>query len=198
MIPPRNEITPGSVAYVRCLTNKDRNPQMNYSTAIFLINKDVRAIAVTYEKIDLNKDTTQMKYQPAYLSGGKLPVGAVVFKTMDQDIDVNDYVIVPTDTRHGMTVCKVVATDIEVDFESDQECHWIVGTVNTHGFEQIRQQEEKAILAIKAGEVKNKQDKLRNDMLAALGDHALDIPMQNVIEHHPAPAPEQPPTPETE
>lgn len=33
----------------------------NYSTAIFLINEDVRAIAVTYEKIDLNQDTTKMK-----------------------------------------------------------------------------------------------------------------------------------------
>ena len=82
---------------------------MNHSTAIFLINNDVRAIAVTYEKIDLAKDTTKMmKYQAAYLSGGRLPDGAVVFKTMDTAIKVDDFVIVPTDTRHGMTVCKVV------------------------------------------------------------------------------------------
>ena len=160
----------------------------NYSTAIFLINKDVRAIAVTYEKIDLSKDTTQMKYTAAYLSGGKLPEGAVVFKTMDPTIKVDDYVIVPTDTRHGMTVCKVVAVDIEVDFDSTKECHWIVGTVNTHEFEQIRQQEEQAIIAIKTGEVKNRQDKLRTDLMAALGDHVLNIPMQNVIEHKPQPA----------
>jgi len=159
----------------------------NYSTAIFLINSNVRAIAVTYEKIDLTKDTTQMKYQPAYLSGGKLPDGAAVFKTMDPDIKVDDFVIVPTDTRHGMTVCKVVATDIEIDLQSDKECHWIVGTVDTSEFESVRQQEEKAIVAIKAGKVKAEQDKLRQEMLAALGDNVANIPMQNVIEHRPAP-----------
>lgn len=77
---------------------------MNYSTAIFLINKDVRAIAVTYEKIDMNQDTTKMKFSAPYLSGGKLPTGATVFKTMDPKVKVDDYVTVPTDTRHGMTV----------------------------------------------------------------------------------------------
>jgi len=119
------------------------------------------------------------------LSGGKLPNGATVFKTMDPKIKVDDFVIVPTGTRHGMTVCKVVAADIEIDLESDKECHWIVGTVDTTEFEKIRQLEEQAIIAIKAGEVKAKQATLRNNMLASLGDHALDIPMQNVIEHKP-------------
>lgn len=153
---------------------------MNYSTAIFLINKDVRAIAVTYEKIDLNKDTTQMKYQPAYLSGGKLPEGAVVFKTMDPAVQINDFVIVPTDTRHGMTVCKVVATDIEVDLESDKECHWIVGTVDTKPFEHLRQMEEQAIIALKRAEVDKKRDAMRADLLKSLGSNVPQIPMLNV------------------
>lgn len=153
---------------------------MNYSTAIFLINKDVRAIAVTYEKIDLTKDTTQMKYQPAYLSGGKLPEGAVVFKTMDQDVKIDDFVIVPTDTRHGMTVCKVVATDIEIDIESDKECHWIVGTVDTKPFEQLRQMEERAIIALKRAEVDQKREAMRNSLLKSLGDNIPQIPMLNV------------------
>lgn len=155
---------------------------MNYSTAIFLINKDVRAIAVTYEKIDLTKDTTQMKYQPAYLSGGRLPDGAVVFKTMDQTVKVDDFVIVPTDTRHGMTVCKVVATDIEVDIESDKECHWIVGTVDTKPFEDLRQMEEQAIIALKRAEVDKKREAMRQDLLRNLGNNVPQIPMLNVTE----------------
>lgn len=155
---------------------------MNYSTAIFLINKDVRAIAVTYEKIDLNKDTTQMKYQPAYLSGGKLPDGAVVFKTMDPSVKINDFVIVPTDTRHGMTVCKVVATDIEVDMESDKECHWIVGVVDTKPFEHLRQMEEQAIIALKRAEVEKKRETMRQDLLKSLGNNVPQIPMLNVID----------------
>lgn len=151
----------------------------NYSTAIFLINKSARAIAVTYEKIDLNQDTTKLKFQPAYLSGGKLPDGAVVFKTMDKDIAVNDFVIVPTDTRHGMTVCKVVAVDVEIDFESSNECHWLIGTVNTIDFEDIRQQEEKAIIAIKAAEVNQKKEALSNALLENLKNSGVDIPMLN-------------------
>ncbi|MCK5444990.1 MAG: hypothetical protein KAI73_05155 [Rhodospirillaceae bacterium] len=158
---------------------------MNYSTAIFLINTDVRAIAVTYEKIDLAQDTTQMKYQPAYLAGGQLPKDAVVFKTMNKDIKVSDFVIVPTDTRHGMTVCKVVATDIEIDYDSDKECHWLIGTVNTANFEEIRQQEEKAILAIKAAEVNTKREELSKSLIANLGNNAKQIPMLNKTEPEP-------------
>lgn len=153
---------------------------MNYSTAIFLINRDVRAVAVTYDKIDVNQDTTKMKYQPAYLSGGKLPDGAVIFKTMNQDVKVNDFVIVPTDTRHGMTVCKVVAADIEVDFDSDKDVHWIVGVVNTVDFERVRQEEEKAILAIKAAETNKRRDELSQSLLNNLGNYAPGIPMLNV------------------
>lgn len=156
---------------------------MNYSTAIFLINKDVRAIAVTYEKIDMDKDTTKMKFNAPYLSGLKLPAGATIFKTMDQEIKIDDYVIIPTNTRHGMTVCKVVAVDVDIDFDNNHDCSWIVGTVDTAPFEKIRQEEEKAIILIKAGEVKKKQAKLRTDMLTALGDAVKDIPMQNVIEY---------------
>lgn len=152
---------------------------MNYSTAIFLINRDVRAIAVTYEKIDVTQDTTQMKYQAAYLSGGRLPDGAAVFKTMNPKIKVNDFVIVPTDTRHGMTVCKVVATDIEIDFDSDKEAHWIVGTVDTREFEDIRQKEERAIIALKQAEVHKKRDELAASLIANIGDALPQIPMFN-------------------
>ncbi|MCK5614791.1 hypothetical protein KAR91_73700 [Candidatus Pacearchaeota archaeon] len=154
---------------------------MNYSTAIFLTDAPVRSIAVTYEKIDMSQDTTkQMKYTPAYLSGGSLPNDAVVFKTMDTDVKIGDFVIVPTDTRHGMTVCKVVGADFEIDFESDKECHWIVGTVNTLDFEKIRQLEEKVIIKIKDGEVNNKRAEMRKSLEASMGG---SLPTLTMIEN---------------
>lgn len=151
-----------------------RNP----STLIFLVNDDVRAIAVTYEDIDLSKDTTKMKYNPEYLSQGRLPKDAVVFKTMDPTIKVDAFVIIPTNTRHGMTVCKVVAVDIEIDYGSDKECHWIVGTVNTKEFERLRQLEDAMISRIKSAKVNDERHKLRESLLANMGSADLKrIPM---------------------
>ena len=139
----------------------------NLSTAIMLLDDRVRAIAVTYEKIDYHEDTTkQMKYSPAYLASGSLPAGAVLFKTMDESIEVGTYVIVPTNTRHGMTVCKVVGVDVPVDFDDTNEVYWVVGTVDTAPFEQIRQDEEKVLLSVK----KSADDKKREEARASFMD----------------------------
>lgn len=134
---------------------------MNYSTAIFLDESSgVRAVAVTYDTIDLDKDITKMKYSAPYLSGGSLPKECRLHKTMDPDISVGDFVVVPTKTRLGFTVCKVVAVDCEVDFEAEGECHWIADTVDVAKFEHYRQQEDVVIAAIKKGEAKKKQKKM--------------------------------------
>lgn len=152
--------------------------EMNYSTAIFLINEEVRGIAVTYEEVDLTKDTTKLKYQPAYLEHGRMPKGAVVMKTMDSDIKVNDYVVVPTNTRHGMTVCQVVAVDVEIDFESPDECHWIVGKVDTAPFEELRQQEAEAIAKLKDAKTHKRRKELAAELMDKLdGDSIANIPL---------------------
>lgn len=150
----------------------------NHSTLIFLMNEQVRAIAVTYEKIDMDQDTTKMKYNAEYLSAGRLPKGAVIFKTMDPDIKVDDFVIVPTDTRHGMTVCKVVAVDIEIDYSSEDLCHWIVGTVDTTEFERLRQAEDQMIQMVKRGKADEERAKARDQMMAGMKNVDLAaIPM---------------------
>ena len=82
---------------------------MNYSMAIFLISNQARAISVTYEADEKAAKT--------------------IFKTLDPSIAVGDYVVVQTDTRHQMTVCKVVETDIEPDFNSIALMKWIIGKV---------------------------------------------------------------------
>lgn len=143
----------------------------NHSTTIFLVNEHVRAIACAYEEIDMSKDTTKMKYTPAYLSGASLPKSAAIFKTMNKDIKVGDFVTVPTETRVGMTVCKVIAIDVEIDFESDKECHWIVGTVDTTGFEEVRQWEERVIIAVKKSDVTQKREVLGAELKASMGDN---------------------------
>jgi hypothetical protein len=68
---------------------------VNYTTAVFLINDSIRAVTCTYEN-----------------DGKRVP-----FKTLDKTIAVDDIVVVPSGTRHGMTTCKVVEVDSDVDYD---------------------------------------------------------------------------------
>ena len=118
---------------------------MNYSRAIFLISDDVRAVACTYEEHDNAKRT--------------------VFKTLDQNIRVDDYVVIPTDTRHHMTVVKVVEVDLEPDLEASAEMEWIIGRVDRANFEDIARQERDAIAKIRNAEMRRKKAELRKALL---------------------------------
>ena len=123
---------------------------MNYSRAIFLISDEVRAIMVAYEPKDKN---------------GKWPDKPKLFKTFNQDISVDDYVVVPTTSRHNMTVCQVAEVDVDPDFESNADCNWIVGVVDRADFEAIERQEQAAIDAIKTAERRKKRDELRKALM---------------------------------
>lgn len=143
----------------------------NESLKILLLDDQVRVIAVTYEKIDYNADTTKMRqFSPAYLSSGKLPEGAMLFKTTDPDIKVGTFVIVPTNTRHGMTVCKVVGVDVDVDFDSSTEVYWVVDKVDTAPFEQIRQDEERVLLSMKAVSDRKRREEARASFMEGMPD----------------------------
>ena len=135
---------------------------MNYSTAIFLISDQVRAVNITYE------------------SGDDAP--KTMFKTLDQDIKVDDFVTVPTDTRHEMTVCKVVEVDVEPDLESSREMKWIVGVVGTADFDQIKSQEGDAIARIKSAEKTRKRNELRDALLADVGSDLKALPIYSQAE----------------
>lgn len=125
---------------------------MNYSTAIFLISDEIRAVEATYEAADDARRT--------------------VFKTFDDNIQVDDYVVVPTDTRHKMTVCKIVEVDVDIDFDTKAEIGWIVGVVDRADFEKISTQEAEAIAKIKTAEKRRKRDKLRASLIA---DHDAEV-----------------------
>ncbi len=135
---------------------------MNYSTAIFLISDQARAVLVTYESNDDAPKT--------------------MFKTLDPNIKVDDFVTVPTETRHKMTVCKVVEVDVEPDLESSADMKWIIGVVNKADFDQIKSHEGDAIAKIRSAEKTRKRRELRDTLLADVGDELKALPIYSQAE----------------
>lgn len=123
---------------------------MNYSTAIFLINSDVRAVSVSYEQ-----DAEGKGIKPFY-----------TFKTFDPDVAKEDYVVIPTGTRHNMTVARVEEVDLEVEVDSTADLKWLVGRVDTAAYEAVVRQEQDAIATIKSAEKRAKQEELKAKLLA--------------------------------
>lgn len=124
----------------------------NQSTAVFLINDKTRAILATYEAGDTAART--------------------MFKTFDPDIDVDDLIIVPTDTRHKMTVVKVVEVDVDVDFNSSTRVDWVVSRIDTDEYEEVVRREKDALKTIRSAEVRREKEKLRDALLADLNGDA--------------------------
>lgn len=125
---------------------------MNYSTAIFLINKAVIAVKVSYD---------QDKGAPGRPAGS-----LTVFKTFDKTLSPGDYVVVPTDTRWNMTVCRVEEVGVEIDLESTAQVGWIVGRVERDTYDALVSEEEAAIAAIKSAEKRRKQEELIASLIA--------------------------------
>jgi hypothetical protein len=131
---------------------------LNYSRSIFLINDIVRAVECIYEV-----DTEHSKAKRSQ------------FKTLDLTIKVGDFVVVPTDTRHNMTVVKVVGVNVDVDLDSPVQMEWVIGTVQRADYEALLEKERDAIETIKSAEKKQKRDAMRKaifenhpEMLAGL------------------------------
>ncbi len=128
---------------------------MNYSTAVFLINDKVRAVKAQYEP------------------GG----GLTIFKTLDQGIKVDDLVVVPTDTRHKMTVVKVLHVDVDVDMDSNVQLAWVVTKLDLSDYDRVLEEEKKAIEVIRSAETRKRRNELRanifKDQEEKLNDLAL-------------------------
>jgi hypothetical protein len=152
---------------------------MNLSTAIMLVNKEVRPVKVSYEP-----DT---KGNPG-----------VYFKTLDPSIKTDDYVVVPTGTRHGMTVCKVTEIDYVVDFNTTTQYMWVVGKVDKHAYEGILKQEQTVLDRIGKAEENRMRKQLAESMgLGEVNFSDLDIvagtaaiPAPSTPRGAPAPAPD--------
>lgn len=123
---------------------------MNYSTAIFLVNPDVRAIKVSYER-DVN---------------GKGVTPFITFKSLDPEIGVGDFVVIPTSTRHMMTVARVEQIEDDVDFDSTTQLDWIISRVDTEAHGAVVKAEGAAIEQIKSAEKRAKREELAAKLMA--------------------------------
>lgn len=123
---------------------------MNYSTAIFLINNDVRAVAVSYEQ-----DAEGKGVKPFHF-----------FKTFDADLAPMDYVAIPTGTRHGMTVARVEEVDVEIDVDFGGDLKWLIDRIDTSQRDVVEAKEQEAIAMIKSAEKKARQEELKAKILA--------------------------------
>jgi len=145
---------------------------MNYSKAVFLINRDVRAVAGTYEAEDNAKRT--------------------IFKTLDPSVKVGDFCVVPTDTRHKMTIVKIVETDIDLDMESPEHINWIIGVVDRDDYESTLRKENTAIQRVKAAELREKRERMAEALLANQRDELKTLEIANFTRDGAAIKPEQP------
>ena len=121
---------------------------MNYSTAIFLVRRDVRAVLCIYEP-----DTDAKKSQ-RYL-----------FKTMDPTIKVDDLVMVPSDAKFGFSVNKVVEVDVPVDFESSTQIKWIAGRFDKSAYDAVTSTEANVISTIRSAQERKKREELAEALL---------------------------------
>lgn len=146
---------------------------MNLSTAIFLVNKEVYSVRVSYDP-DVPKNNNPDVY----------------FKTLDASVVKDDYVIVPTKTRHGFTVCKVEETRFRVDFDSHREYNWIVGKVDKAAYDSILKQE--AIVLDRIGDAE--ENRKRAELQTALGLATIDLTDLDIVSNASAalPAPSSP------
>lgn len=127
--------------------------QTNYSTAIMLFNPNVRAIEVAYNPLE--EEPNQTLY---------------TFKSLNKDIQVGDLVVVPTGTRHGYTVVKVVEVDVEVDIESTIQLLWIVSRLDLAANDAVLGEEKKWIADLKQAEARKKREEIKASMQETYDD----------------------------
>jgi hypothetical protein len=117
---------------------------MNLSCAIMLVNDSVRPVRVSYDP-DVPKNNNLYR----------------LFKTLDPDIKKDDYVIVPTNTRHGYTAVKVEEVDFIVNYDGGEQWDWIVGKVDKDAHDKLKEQEGVVLNRIGKAEENRKKDELR-------------------------------------
>ncbi len=119
---------------------------MHNSRKILLVNESVKVIKAIYEAGD---DAKQEE-----------------FKTFDTSIDVDDLLIVESDTRHKMTVVKVVETDVVADFESEIKIKWVVGKIDPTEFRNVIKEEQEMVKMIDSAQRNKKREELKEALLA--------------------------------
>lgn len=124
---------------------------MNYSTAVFVINRSARMVVCEYDPDNMRDKR-------------------VNYKTLDSSISKGDLVVVATETRHKFTIVKVVDVDIPVDFDQPGEVRWVVGKVDTSHYAKLLEDEGEAIKTLQRLEQKRRAEEMRNLLIGGAGD----------------------------
>lgn len=133
---------------------------MNYTTAVFLINPEARAVQCSYEK-----------------DSGGVQLASYLFKTLDKSVKKGDLVVVPTNTRHNLTVVKVEAVDVDIDVDTPHDIKWIVGKVDLLTHQKLLDMEAEAVATIKAAEMRKKREELAKTLKANTSLDLTLLPM---------------------
>ena len=107
-----------------------------------------------------------MRYVRANYEPGDGKKGTL-FKTFDPDVDIGDLIVVPTDTRVGLTVCVVSEVDVDVDFKHGSEtAHWIVDVVDPSSYSDVVEKERQALRTMRQAELHQQREDMANAMFA--------------------------------
>lgn len=129
---------------------------MNPSLYSFLAEPSCRAVRVEYDpdhKLNNNYNVCRL------------------YKTLDPTISVDNLVIVPTETRHGFTVCKVVEVDLQVNYNGNDEYRWVLGKVDKAAYDALIDQ-DKAV-KLKIGKIE--ENKIKRELMEAMGLAGSDL-----------------------
>ena len=139
---------------------------MNYSTSVMLFNEEIRAIKVSYEP-----NSTSW----------------TVFKTLDPDLVVGDFVTIPTETRHNFTVAKIEEVDVEVDFDSNTTVGWIVSRVPMSEYDGILKDEQQWISEMKKAQNRKKKEDIKKNMVEMYQADGFSMETLAIAGRKPAP-----------
>lgn len=128
----------------------------NYSLAVFLVNPNVRCVTVAYDKSVDHK------------TGKTIPSEIKSFKTLDATLAKDDFVVIPTDTRWGYTVGKIVDVGVRVNFGSNEIMRWVVARVAKDEYEDFCKQEVQITERVADAEEAAMREDLKNK-LSAMG-----------------------------
>ena len=128
---------------------------MHESRKIFLTDAEPICILATYEDHeDANK---------------------TALKTYDETLAVDDYIVVPSATRHEMTVMKIVEVGVEPNLDSNSKIDWVIGKIDRTPYEKLLSQEGDFLSRARKAEKKRKKEQMREDFLAGMEDEDLKM-----------------------
>ena len=139
---------------------------MNYSIAVFLLNDNCRLCRGIFE---------------ADSPDGKSFAKRELLKTFDPTISVGDIVMVPTGTRHGVSVMKIVEVDTDLDIDTQEDVRWVIGKVDQEYYTMLKKQEEQAIAAIKQAELKKKKKAMMETMAMDYVEDLKALPISSAV-----------------